>query len=350
MIRVLQLLSRPTEFQSAWGATLLAEQRADEFDVWRHFIGRGGAHRGFLSAILSLFGNVSREFDVVHAWDPATLRIAHLSGARRIVFSPSAMVGRSVADQIRKMRVSRDVGVICSSADEQRAYVNSGIDEFQTYLARPGIGAGRVAGTRDAALRAELGFSDDDYVLLAPGETTRAAGHREAAWTVGILSVLDRRYKLLTWGRGPLAHSLNTLAKKIGPPGMVTAAEQKLGRAIDFADLPGACDAAIFAPAGPTPPLPIAICLAAGLPIIASPLPGLEELVDHQKELIAPSLAPRILAQRVLELRKAPALIEAIARKAKEKAKRLFDPSRFCEVYREAYRDIAGKKSGGKWG
>jgi hypothetical protein len=43
------------------------------------------------------------------------------------------------------------------------------------------------------AVRQRLGIGPEDYVLLAPGESTRAAAHERAAWAGSILHVTDER-------------------------------------------------------------------------------------------------------------------------------------------------------------
>jgi glycosyltransferase involved in cell wall biosynthesis len=196
---------------------------------------------------------------------------------------------------------------------------------------------------RDPRLRAELGFADDDYVLVAPGESTRPAGHGDAFWAAGILHVLSPRYRILLWGRGASAPAVARFAGKVDQSQTLVLAEPTLRRRVDFAEILAAADAVLFTPGGPTAILSFAVCMAAGLPIVTTPTPWLGDfLEDGRNALVVPRRSSRMLAQRIIELRSDAALQTRICESARSQARELFSVRQFVEQYRDLYRKIAG--------
>src|SRR5439155_21530922 len=136
------------------------------------------------------------------------------------------------------------------------------------------------------------------------GESTRGAAHEEAVWACGILNVLDPRYKLLVWGRGERARKAARLGERLHQPHMVKLAEPLLRRELEFEQLLPATDACLVTAKGPVATLPIAICMAAGLPIISTVTYTVAELLeDRHTAVMVPRPAARLLARRLLDLK-----------------------------------------------
>ncbi|HWE96798.1 MAG TPA: glycosyltransferase [Tepidisphaeraceae bacterium] len=342
MIRVLHLLGREAEFQTARGSAALARGVGDGFSFHSHTLGAGGDDRNPLSAFITLRRGADEKFDLVHAWDAASLAASALAGVAPIVYTPCRFPTRRSVGWLRAVMGYRDVQVICSSATQHRAYVERGIPVERCHLIRPGVDFSLVKRRRDASLRAAMGFGEDDVVILAAGESTRAAGHRLAVWTTAILHVLDGRYRILLWGRGDQAGSVARLAEKQGQEGLISVAERRLGRRLEFEELLPAADLVLVTANGPVPTLPIAICMAAGLPIVSTVTYTVAELLeDRHTAVMVPRPAPRVLAQRVLELRQDPSLQWTIVDMARTEAYEFFALTRFVEQYRTVYRQIA---------
>jgi glycosyltransferase involved in cell wall biosynthesis len=232
----------------------------------------------------------------------------------------------------------RDVRVVCTTPTQHRALVAQGIPAARCVVIRPAVDAPRVAGAARADVRSQLGLSDDDFVLLASGESTRAAAHERAVWVGSILHVTDERYRVLLWGRGRRLDAATGLGRKLAQRGLVISAERALGRPVEYADLAAAADAALVTADAPAATLPVSVAMAAGVPVVSAERPELAELiVDGVTGLTVAKPAPRLLAQRVLDLRAQPALARALAGNAERRVEELYSPAAYVQSHRALY-------------
>jgi hypothetical protein len=340
MMHCLHVLSTEADFQSRRGAETLAGSRGTECPAQIKTIGRGGTWR---SVPFAAAGLRRHDLDLVHAWDMESLAAAALANVRKIVFTPPALPTPRSARWLRLILAHRDVAVVCSSATARRAWVRSGVPEACCRMIRPGIDACRVGRQRDPKLRAALGFGDADHVLLAVGESTRAARHDYSIWAASILHVMDRNQRLLLWGRGATCDSTARLAIRIGHAELCAIAQRKLGRSVDFEELLNAADMALITADRLVSPLPIAICMAAKLPIVATDSPLIKEMLQDQRTaLIAPPRVPRRIAQTITDLRTSPELQQALVDRAATQAGDLFGNERFVDQHHALYAQFVG--------
>jgi len=339
MIRVLQVLSTEADFQSTRGARTIARDSGADFSIAIQTIGRGGTWRSVPFAVGGLRGE---DTDIVHAWDLPSLAAAVLARSRRIVFTPSQFPSPRSAGWMQAITAFGDVQIVCTSTSAWRAWVRHGVLADRCHLIRPGVEFGRARRRRDPVLRAALGLSDSDHVLLAVGESTRAARHDHAVWAASILHVMDRQQKLLLWGRGDGWGKAERLAKRLGHAELCVVAEQRLGKALEFEELLPAADMALIAADGPIAPLPVAICMGAGLPIVATVTPVVSEMLeDRHTAYMTPPGAVRAMAQRIRDLRAAADAQRSIADRARSEAYDYFAHTRFIDRHRELYSQYA---------
>jgi glycosyltransferase involved in cell wall biosynthesis len=232
--------------------------------------------------------------------------------------------------------------IVCHSSTQRNSYIERGAADEQCRVIRPAIDFSRIRPPNNTRLRTELGFRPDDFVIIAPGESTRATAHRDAVWAVGLLNALDERHRLLIWGRGSEADSVSRFAAKLEAPNLLVRAEPTLSRRVSFEELTSAADAALIAARGSVPALPIAICLAAGLPIVAPSTDELREfLEDHRTALMPPRATPRHFAQSIYELRKDPSLMKHMAIAARTQASEVFSLAKFLQDWQYLYQEVA---------
>ncbi|HZN68002.1 MAG TPA: glycosyltransferase [Tepidisphaeraceae bacterium] len=344
MTRVLQLLDDSRDFQAHRSVEVLARgDLGPEFDVQVRTIGRGGEFRNVTSAVRGLWRQRPDAFDIVHAWGRAALTSAAVAGRWRIAFTPSRFLGPRGVGWVRAVMAYRDVHVVCTTATQRRVCVERGVPIDRAHLVRPGVEFARVRRRRDPDLRRKLGFSDEDVVVLAAGESTRAAAHEDAVTGVAIAHYLDPRFRLLLWGRGVRAgHAARRAAIAVRGGNLASVAEARLARAVEFEELLPAADAVVVTARGPVATLPIAICMAAGLPIVSTVTYTVAELLeDRHTALMTPAGAPRRLARRLVELREDAGTQWTIADTARTEAYEYFSLTRFLDQFRAAYRQIA---------
>jgi glycosyltransferase involved in cell wall biosynthesis len=122
-------------------------------------------------------------------------------------------------------------------------------------------------------------------------------------------------------------------------PGLVILAEQRLGRPVEFEELLPASDMIVVSATGPVSILPIATAMAAALPIVATVTPTVAELLeDRHTALMTQPDKPRLLAERILQLRNDPRAQWSLSDMSRTEAYEYFSVTRFVEQHRTAYR------------
>jgi len=346
MIGVLHLIPAQPDFQTARGAAMLGAALGADFHASIAHVGRGGDYSHVLDAALDLYRRPRADVRIVHAWSLASLAAAAVATKCPLVYSPPALLTDSSIGWLRAIMDYRDVDVVCATATQQRTLVRRGIPIERCHLIRPGVDFSRVRPRRDTELRRRLRLADEHRVLLAPGESTLAAGHAAAFWAVSILNYLDTRYRLLCWGRGRQVGALRRFAIELKQPELLCFAEQRLGESVDFEMLCPAADAALVTAADPVPTLPIAVCMAAGLPIVGTVTPTVSELLeDRHSALMLGNPTARTLSQRILDLWSDERQSWSIRDTARTEAYEFFAGTRFVNQYRQVYRGIAEGKA-----
>src|SRR4051812_8744759 len=186
MIRILHLLEHGAAFETRRGVESLCRALGDGFARDFRTIGSGGDFRDVPTAAAEL-RRMRERFDLVHAWGSGALTVAALGANVPIVFSPSPEIPRRSVQWLRAVSTYRRVEVIAPTSTLRRRIVEGGISLERCHLIRPGVELGRLKRRKDSTLRAELGLTDDDVVLLAAGESTRASNQDQALWAASIL-------------------------------------------------------------------------------------------------------------------------------------------------------------------
>jgi glycosyltransferase involved in cell wall biosynthesis len=343
MIRVLHLLGR-SEGE-------LDLEAGDRLRVLREQLGPAIQHETRVTGASPAWSSIGlrrtwREFDVIHAWDTRAFTAAMLAGANHVVCSTPEGAGATWLRQVNRAIGRRDVDVICATAARRRAIITGGVPPGQCHLIRPPVEPNLVDATARRAMRGRLGIGDNDFVILAAGESTQAADHELVVWAASILHVVDDRYRVLLWGRGPRLARAAILGVKLRQQGLAVVAERKLGGATQFAGIIPAADAVLVTARSSAPTLPVAMAMAAGAPVIAVATPELSEFIsDGETGLTVSreSASARTLAQRVLDLRSDAEAAAAITTRAREHAIRLFSVDEFTRRMRSLYEQVAAR-------
>ena len=137
------------------------------------------------------------------------------------------------------------------------------------------------------------------------------------------------------------ARQVRDLGERWRLPGLIAVAQEKLGRKVEFEELLPASDVVMVTARGPVATLPVAIAMAAGLPIVSTVTYTIGELLeDHHTALMAPAHRPRLLARRVLDLEEETGVEWKIADMARTEAYEYFSITRFLEQWRAVYRMV----------
>lgn len=334
MRRILQLTDSLPEAEAQASADLLREQfpPVDRIEL------RDAAH--LVSVLLNL-RRTRRRYDLIHAFSERAFAAAVMVGGK-IIYSPTRFPAQQQMRWVRAAMGYRDIQLICPTQTMHRRYVECGIPVERCHLIRPGVQFGKVNRRRNNDLRSRLGFSTDDHVILACGESTHAANHQLTLWAASILHMMNAKYKLLLWGRGEGIGKVRTFNRRCLRPEQSASAEQALGARVEFEQLLPAADSMLVTASGPVSTLPIAIGMAAALPIVSTVTPTVCELLeDRHNALLTPSTKPRVIAQKLLESLEDRSLQWRISDMARTEAYEHFPQTRCISQYRALYDQVS---------
>ncbi len=340
MARVLHLLDRKPDYQTQTAVSQLARP-GGTITCDSRTIGRGGDFATPLIGAMRLRRQAS-SFDLVHAWGATALTIAAMSGGRPILYSPTHFPKDRDVFWLRATMEATDVQVVFPTDTMRRAFVQRGVPIARCHLVRPGIEFSQINRRRNEQLRSRLGFGKADRVLLAAGESVRGANHHASILAAAVLHVFDPKHKLLLWGQGDMADLERRYAAQMLPERFVSIATDQLGD-VSFEQLLPASDIVLVTADAPVPTLPIAVCMAAALPIVAVVSPTVAELLeDRHSALMVGRCTSRPIAQRVLDLEQDPQLQWTICDVARTEAYEYFSMTRFVSQFRAVYEQFAG--------
>ncbi len=332
---VLLLLNTEPNFQTRKTVDLIRREIGSNFQLTVRSLGRGGDFRSVADAALHLR---TEPFDLVHAWGIPGVNVAALVSAKPILFSATKFPSRKSINWIGFISRYRNVHFVASSNSEMNFAIRHGLASSQCHFIPPAAESKYPSYSRNDELRTKLGFSPEDFVLIAPGESTLDSAHSEAVWATGILNVLDPRYHLLLWGRGDHAASAARLADRLRQSSMIKVGASILGRDCEFEDLLPAADACLITSTDPSPSLVIATCMKSGPAIVSIANPTTREMLsDNQTALLVEERSPRLIAQRVLDLRDNPTSAQTLKVVASTEAEQKFNEQATITHFRQLY-------------
>jgi len=283
------------------------------------------------------------DFDLIHAFGPRALSVAAIAGAKT-VYAPGESPSPRAARWLRAITDHRDVQVVCPADTTRRFFVERGVPIDRCHLIRPAVDFSKLKRRRNDILRATLGFLPGDHVMLAAGESTRAANHRLAVWAASILHVLNPRHRLLIWGKGAMSGQVIRFSERLRRSNFLCVATEKLSTSVSFEELLPAADTVLVTSDADGRPdtLPIAIAMAAGMPMVSTVSPTVAELLeDRHTALMTTKPQPRLIAQRVLDLLSDSRLAWSIADMARTEAYEYFSLTRLLDQHRTLYRQFS---------
>jgi glycosyltransferase involved in cell wall biosynthesis len=320
------------------------ELRADGFPV--HVIGRRPGLD--LGCPLRLARLLRREgVDVVHAhqYTPFFYGLAaRLRGPRRpILFTEH---GRHQPDHPRRKRIAanrlllsrRDRVVGVGAAVRQALITNEGIPARRVGVLYNGIDVGVYsAGSDPVAARRELGAGPDDFVLVQVARLDYLKDHATAVRTLARVVGEVPRARLVLVGDGPERPAVEAQVRELGLGDRV----RLLGSRGDVARLLHGADLFLLTSVSEGIPLTVLEAMAAGLPVVATDVGGLREVVeDGSTGFLAPARDDAALAGLVRTLANDRGLCRRMGEAGRERAGRLFDESRMCADYAKIYREL----------
>ena len=196
------------------------------------------------------------------------------------------------------------------------------------------------------SVRAEIGAAGDDVLLLAAGGLERRKGFDLLIRALAGLD--DAGVRLLIAGSGPDEAALRRLAAEAGVADRV----HFLGQRGDLPALMAAADAFVLSSRGDSMANAMLEAMAAGLPVLATRVPGTEQALAERDGRPAAGWMANVdaddlrrgLAAIVAELRDDPAGARLRGDEARWRAEHWFGPAAMVEAYEAALRGGGGSR------
>jgi len=247
-------------------------------------------------------------------------------------------VKRKLANRLLLRRHDRVVAV--GEAVRQALIHNEGIAPGRVEVIYNGIPLERfnlrLTTSQRMAIRTEIGLEPDDLMLIQVARLDYLKDHATAIRTVERLVPRKGNARLVLVGEGPERATIQDLVRDRGLEGHV----KFLGLRTDVPRLLAAADIALLTSISEGIPLTLIEAMAAGLPVVATRVGGVPEVVvDGETGLLAPAGDDRALAELVFRLVATPDLLEDLGVKGRDCAVSLFSEvqmhAAYCRVYEE---------------
>ncbi len=293
--------------ESAWAALSLIRGRSSLIHVHNPLV------YGWLRPALS----VRKLPVVVHfhsVFDEDTIVWA-LKGRPSHLIACADFIGRQLEEVVQHRRLDIPVTIATNPVDDTRFHPGDKL----AARARLGIGHGRFV----VALIGNLAPGKGQHVLIrATAELVRQQVPVEA-WLVGEERVAEG-----------FEAELRRLCVTLG----VEARVRFLGFRTDVPDVLRASDAVVLPSATEGRPLTVLEAMAAGIPVVASDIPGVLELIqDGRTGFIVPAADVSGYARTLAWIHSAPGEVQAIRDRAMHDIRRLHSPSAFTDKIAAVY-------------
>jgi glycosyltransferase involved in cell wall biosynthesis len=246
---------------------------------------------------------------------------------------------RVVANRLLLQRRDRVVGV--GQAVRTALINHEGLPAQRVGVIYNGVdtaGIGNSTADRDA-VRREIGVDPGDFVVLLVARLDYLKDHATALRTLRRAVAHQPKVRLVLAGEGPERGAIEQTVQQLD----LAANVRFLGLRKDVARLLKATDMFLLTSISEGIPLTVIEAMAAGLPVLATRVGGLAELVeDGQSGFLAPPRDDATLADRLLRLAGDANLRHAFGRRGQERAQTLFTENlmhaRYLELYRSMHR------------
>lgn len=259
---------------------------------------------------------------------PATI----ITGVRSVPNDPSRI--RAALDSVT---IGLSDRVVSNSRDGAALAVERGADPACVSVIPNGRRVEQFSRASPEAVETELGLESDELVVGTVGRLLERKGHFElvTAWA----RVLEREpnARLLLVGDGQDADAIQSQAEQLG----CTAQIEFMGTRRDIPSLLAAMDVFVFPSHFEGLPGAVIEAMAAGVPIVATPVDGTADLLDsYHTALFVPVEAPDALAWAITRLLEAPTLRDGLGEAARERARERYTVATMVEQFEALYREV----------
>ena len=367
MIRILFIIPTLDRSGAEKQLTLLATRLPrDEFQVEVCALTRGGPYEAELRAAgipvtvlgkrlkldpvaaLRLSRLIGRgKFDIVHTWLFAAnwhgRAMAWLRGVPILVASERCADEWKGSLELTLDRVlaPRTDAIVVNSRAVLDFYGSHGVDPSKLVLIPNGIMPDAPPVIDRAAVLQEFDVEPDAQVLGYVGRLWPQKRVRDAIWAVEVIRNIKPKIMLLVIGDGPERMDLIDYAEKVEIDDRI----RFLGHREDVPRLMAAMDVLVLPSEFEGMPNSVMEAMNAGLPVVASNIPGNNELVvEGETGFLVPIGDTKALASRVNQILDDGVLRARLGQAGQRRVRDLFAVEKMVGAHATLYRELAVKK------
>jgi glycosyltransferase involved in cell wall biosynthesis len=272
-----------------------------------------------------------------------------LFGRRPVVFTEHGrhfpdLPGRKRSIVNRLMLRNGDRLIGCGNAVRQALIANEGLPESRVEVIYNGVDLdthGQASLGARATIRSEFGYAEDDFVVILVARLHPLKDHQTALRAIDMARRRISGLRLLLVGDGDQRTAIEQTIRELKLEETVTLA----GTRTDVTDLLSAADAFLMSSISEGIPLTVIEAMAARIPVVATAVGGLPELIEHGVSgFLAPSGRSDLLAAAVVDLQRDADLRERIASVAAQRAAESFSLKGMLDAYRNVYRETLNSR------
>lgn len=180
------------------------------------------------------------------------------------------------------------------------------------------------------AVRQQIGLKKNEVFFLAVGRLVYEKGHEFLIEAMATVIKEDSRAIAGICGAGPLHAQLQSQIERLGLQNKV----KLLGQWDSIPEILAAADVFVLPSRWEGLPMALLEGMMAGLPVIATRVEGVDEVVQPGEHgLLVPLESPAELAQAILQLLRSPADRQRMGAAARERVLGSYTTDRMCEAY-----------------
>lgn len=303
-----------------------------------------------ISGLWKLWKILKREkFDAVitftHDSNVLGLPLAWLAGIRaRVGTHLGEIRGMSAwRERLHTFLVNRGViqALVASSARTKNNAIEVGVDPNKITTIYNAIMPFDVSHIDRNAVRQKIGLQKDDVFFVAVGRLVYEKGHEFLVEAMSTVTQSDTHAIAGICGAGPLHDQLQAQIEKLNLQDKV----KLLGQWDEIPELLAASDVFVLPSRWEGLPMALLEGMMAGLPVIATRVEGVDEVVQPGEHgILVPLESPAELAQAILQLLRSPQERARMGGAARERVLNSYTTDRMCEAYLQV---IEGGLGGG---
>ena len=270
------------------------------------------------------------------------------SAAASLAKVPIRVISRRVDFPLKKNVLSRRKytqkidSIIAVSEGVKNVLVEGGIDKSLVHVIPDGIDFAPYENkSSQDYLRQELSFAPDDFLVGIVAQLTDDKGHKYLIKASQYLKEHTPKIKIVIVGEGPMQLRLNKQVKEIQGEDMVFF----LGFREDIPQILNSLDVFVLSSDHEGLGSIIMDAMACHLPVVATRVGGIPEVVDHQKTgLLVPPRRPKSLANAILKVYEDKELAQRLGRQGYENVHEKFSAESMALKAIDLYEKLAKKK------